>query len=157
MNNPENRKLAINLINFKKKGNRWFLKKSLDNISENLYSEFLELDFFEKKRFFKWQITKKGEDYFNIIHHPNLFQKSIIIKEARLEVKKLEFVIDKEKTHCNIYYYYESKDLNNPLSGYGWRTKSFDPSITVYKIIKSELTNYQEWENGKINILDNVE
>lgn len=62
-------------------------------------------------------------------------------------IKKVEFIIEDELTHCNILY--ESSEPGNPFWGGRWKTKTFPKSKSAIDILKDDMSDYISWNNGR--------
>jgi len=67
--------------------------------------------------------------------------------DVSTEIKIIEFVIEKELTHCNIYM--TSSDPHSPIWGNGWRTKTFPASKASADIMLEDVHKYFEWTQGR--------
>lgn len=71
---------------------------------------------------------------------------------VQTEIKKVEFIIEKELTHCNVYY--KSSEPSNPFWGGGWKTKTFPSSVSAADILTDEknvhgFSDYIMWNTGR--------
>lgn len=67
-------------------------------------------------------------------------------------IKRVEFVIEDEVTHCNVLY--SSDEPENPIWGGGWKTKTFPASQNVVSILSNDLIDYVSWDNGREGVDD---
>lgn len=67
---------------------------------------------------------------------------------TQIEVKKVEFIIEDELTHCNVFY--KSDEPGNPFWGGGWKTKTFPKSKAAIDILKDEISGYIIWNDGRV-------
>jgi hypothetical protein len=75
---------------------------------------------------------------------------------TRTEIKRLEFIIEDTKTHCNVFY--TSDEPGNPFWGGGWKTMSFGSHWSITTFIEKHIAGYISWENGRYNpVKDEVE
>lgn len=83
----------------------------------------------------------------------NLLHKNTIMANVQTAIKRLEFIIEDELTHCNIFY--ESSEPGNPFWGGGWKTKTFGKSVSAAAILtdsKHGLSDYIMWNNGRSGV-----
>ena len=66
---------------------------------------------------------------------------------CKTEIKRIEFIIEPELTHCNIYM--TSDEPTNPFWGNGWRTKTFPTSKSAIDIMKDDVSDYLKWKHGR--------
>lgn len=65
---------------------------------------------------------------------------------AKVIIERVEFVIQKEQTHCNVLY--SSNEQGTPWGG-GWKTKTFPLSVSAIDILKDHISEYLIWSNGR--------
>ena len=63
-------------------------------------------------------------------------------------IERVEFIIQTEMTHCNIFY--SSNEQGTPWGG-GWKTKTFPSSKSAIDILKDDVSGYIMWSDGKVN------
>lgn len=66
---------------------------------------------------------------------------------VKTEIKRVEFIIAKGLTHCNILY--KSDEPGNPAWGGGWKTKTVPSSKDCIQILKEDVSDYLTWNNGR--------
>jgi len=66
---------------------------------------------------------------------------------TKTAVIKVEFLIEPELTHCNIFY--KSTEPGNPFWGGGWKTKTFPKSKPAIDILKEDVADYLMWNDGR--------
>jgi hypothetical protein len=65
---------------------------------------------------------------------------------TQTEIKIIEFVLDDEHTHCNVFY--SSNEPGTPWGG-GWKNKSYPSTKTIKDIIDSgDIPGFLLWDNG---------
>lgn len=65
---------------------------------------------------------------------------------AYATIRKVEFIIEDELTHCNIFY--TSTEPGTPWGG-GWKTKTFPASKSAIDILKEDSADYILWNDGR--------
>ncbi|HEY4326382.1 MAG TPA: hypothetical protein VGN20_20525 [Mucilaginibacter sp.] len=65
---------------------------------------------------------------------------------AHATVKRVEFIIEDELTHCNLFY--TSDEPGTPWGG-GWKTKTFPKSKSAIDILKDDVSDFIMWNNGR--------
>lgn len=65
---------------------------------------------------------------------------------AHLTIKRVEFIIEDELTHCNVLY--SSDEPGTPWGG-GWKTKTFPKSKSALDILKDDIKDYIMWNSGR--------
>lgn len=69
---------------------------------------------------------------------------------VQTEIKVVEFVIEDELTHCNIFYI-SSEPSVAAWSG-GWKTKAYPASKSIRDIINSDdIADYILWNTGRVS------
>ena len=66
---------------------------------------------------------------------------------AQIEIKQIEFIIEDELTHCNVFY--KSSEPENPIWGGGWVTKTFPKSSSAVDILTEHVKDYISWNKGR--------
>ena len=66
---------------------------------------------------------------------------------TQVTVRRIEFFIEDEITHCNLFY--TSTEPGNPAWGGGYKTKSFPASKSIVDFINEEVPDYLLWPNGR--------
>lgn len=59
----------------------------------------------------------------------------------RTEITKITFTIEKEITHCEVWF-----DSTNPHLTGNYRKKSFPASTTVIEILETHISDYLLWK-----------
>ena len=62
-------------------------------------------------------------------------------------IDRVEFIIEKELTHCNVLY--SSSEPGALGWGGGWKTKTFPASKSAIDILKEDLSEYILWSDGR--------
>ena len=65
---------------------------------------------------------------------------------AEVTIKRVEFVLDEELTHCNVFY--TSSEPGIPWGG-GWKTKAFPASKPIIDILEQNISEFIMWEGGR--------
>jgi len=73
---------------------------------------------------------------------------------VKTEVKRVEFIIGDELTHCNVLY--SSDEPGNFAWGGGWKTKTFPKSKSAIDILKDDVSDYILWNNGREGVEEKV-
>jgi hypothetical protein len=68
---------------------------------------------------------------------------------AKLTIRRVEFIIEDELTHCNVFY--ESDEPGTPWGG-GWKTKTFSANKTSIDILKEDLSDFIMWNDGRLGV-----
>lgn len=66
---------------------------------------------------------------------------------VKTTIKKVEFILEDELTHCNVFY--KSSEPGAIAWGGGWKTKAFGSSVAVVDIIKDQIQDYIIWPAGR--------
>lgn len=79
------------------------------------------------------------------------------MSNVKTTIKRVEFIIEDELTHCNIFY--QSSEPGNPFWGGGWKTKTFGKSVSAADILSDKknkygFIDYITWDNGRKGVED---